>query len=123
MKVINVEIGGKERILCYSLRVIKAIEERFGSEGEMRAKLTAGTAQAVDITCWLMSRLMDGGKKYADTMGLPCPDPLSAEDMLDLFDVADLIQMQGTIQAALTAGLQQDVEATSKNGAATQAAK
>lgn len=119
MKVITVEIGREKRYLCYSLRVIKAIEEKFGGEGEMRAKLTEGTGQAVDITCWLMNQLMLGGKKYADKMGLKCPDPLSAEDMLDLYDVADLMEMQKTIQSALAAGMSQDVTAESKNAEAT----
>jgi hypothetical protein len=121
VKVINGEIGGEKRILCYSLRVIKAIEEKFGGDVEMRAKLTAETSQAVDITCWLMSQLMVSGKKYADKMGMECPEPLSADDMLDLYDVGDLIQMQGMIQGAIASGTQQDVEATSKNAAATPA--
>lgn len=121
MRVITVEIGGEKRVLCYSLRVIKAIEQKFGGEGEMRAKLTEGTGQAVDITCWLMSQLMTGGKKYADKMGIACPDPLSAEDMLDLYDVGDLMEMQRTIQSALAAGMTQDVTAESKNAEATPA--
>ena len=120
MKTISVEIAGEKRILCYSLRVIKAIEARFGSETDMRAQLTSGsTGNVVDITCWLMSQLMIGGKGYADKMHLACPDPLSPEDMLDLYDVGDLLEMQSTIQNALPAGSQQEVEATGKNAEAT----
>ena len=121
MRAITVKIGGEERVLCYSLRVIKAIEEKFGGEGEMRASLSEGTSKAVDITCWLMNQLMVGGKKYADKMGLSCPEPLTADDMMDLYDVGDLLEMQTTIQSALMAGSKQDVEAQGKNAAATPA--
>lgn len=121
MRTVSVEIGGEKRVLCYSLRVIKAIEEAFGGETEMRAKLTAGTGQSVDTICWLMNQLMESGKRYADKAGLPCPEPMSADDMLDCYDLSDLYAMQKTIQDALSAGMRQDVEATSKNAEATPA--
>ncbi len=121
MRTVSVEIGGEKRVLCYSLRVIKAIEEAFGGETEMRAKLTAGTGQSVDTICWLMNQLMVSGKRYADKAGLTCPEPMSADDMLDCYDLSDLYAMQKTIQDALSAGMRQDVEATSKNAEATPA--
>ena len=122
MKIVNVTIGGEKRVLCYSLRVVNAIEDAFGGEAEMRAKLSSGkTSQAIDVTTWLMAQMMAAGKQYADKNGIPCPAPLSQDDLLDNCDVNDMLEMQMQIQNALAVGSQQDVQAESKNAEATPA--
>ncbi len=122
MKTVNVTIGGEKRVLCYSLRVVNAIEDTFGGEAEMRAKLSSGkTSQAIDITTWLMAQMMLAGKQYADKNGIPCPEPLTQDDLLDNCDVNDMLEMQKQIQAALAIGSKQDVEAEGKNAGTTPA--
>lgn len=122
MKTIAVQIGGEKRILCYSLRVVNAIEDAFGGEAEMRAKLSSGkTSQAIDVTTWLMAQMMLAGKQYADKNGIPCPEPLTQDDLLDNCDVNDMLEMQTQIQNALAVGSKQDVEAEGKNAGATPA--
>jgi len=122
MKTLTVTIGGEKRILCYSLRVVNAIEDTYGGESEMRAKLSSGkTSQAIDITTWLMAQMMLAGKQYADKNGIPCPPPLTQDDLLDNCDVNDMVEMQMQIRDAMAVGTTQDVEAEGKNGAATPA--
>ena len=98
-----------------------ATTSAFDKNDSSQKKLTAGTGQSVDTICWLMNQLMVSGKRYADKAGLTCPEPMSADDMLDCYDLSDLYAMQKTIQDALSAGMRQDVEATSKNAEATPA--
>ena len=122
MKVITRHILGADRVLCYSLRVTKGVAERFGGSGGMREQLTADDpAKTMDAAIWLLTALLQAGKRYADNNGIQCPPAPSEDDMLDNYDINDLMEIQKAINDAMAAGSQQDVEAEApKNGEAGQ---
>ena len=120
MKVITRHICGEDRVLCYSLRVSKAITERFGSSGIREALKGDNPAETLDAVIWMLSLLMDAGKKYADKNGKKCPDAPSEDDMLDDYGLDDLADLMGLANDAMAAGAQQEVESESKNGKAAQ---
>ena len=120
MKVITRHICGEDRVLCYSLRVSKAITERFGASGIRERLKGDNPAETLDAVIWMLSLLMDAGKKYADKNGMKCPDAPSEDDMLDDYGLDDLADLMGLANDAIAAGAQQEVEAESKNGKATQ---
>lgn len=120
MKVITRHICGEDRVLCYSLRVSKAITEKFGSGGIRETLKGDNPAETLDAVIWMLSLLMDAGKKYADKNGMKCPDAPSEDDMLDDYGLDDLADLMGLANDAMAAGAQQEVEAESKNGKATQ---
>lgn len=120
MKVITRHICGEDRVLCYSLRVSKAITERFGAGGIRESLKGDDPAETLDSVIWMLSLLMTAGKKYADKNGMKCPDAPSEDDMLDDYGLDDLADLMGLANDAMAAGAQQEVEAESKNGKATR---
>ena len=120
MKVITRHICGEDRVLCYSLRVSKAITEKFGSGGIRESLKGDNPAETLDAVIWMLSLLMAAGKKYADKNGMKCPDAPSEDDMLDDYGLDDLADLMGLANDAMAAGAQQEVEAESKNAEATQ---
>ena len=120
MKVIKRHICGEDRVLCYSLRVTKAVTERYGTGGIREKLKSAGTTETLDAVIWMLTLMMQAGKKYADKNGIPCPPAPSEDEMLDEYGLDDLAELYGTFTATMDAGGQQEVEAESKNGEATQ---
>lgn len=120
MKVIKRHICGEDRVLCYSLRVTKAVTERYGTGGIREKLQSAGTTETLDAVIWMLTLMMQAGKKYADKNGIPCPPAPSEDEMLDEYGLDDLAELYGTFTATMDAGGQQEVEAESKNGEATQ---
>ena len=119
MKVIKKRICGEERVLCYSLRVTKAVTEKYGKG--IREKLKdSSTEETLDVVIWLLAQMLQAGKKYADKIGMPCPPAPSEEDMLDCYGLDDLSELYGTFTETMQAGAEQSVEAESKNGEATR---
>ena len=122
MKVITRHSLGADRVLCYSLRVTKGVAERFGGSGGIREQLTGDDpAKTMDAAIWLLTALLQAGKRYADNNGMECPPAPSEDDLLDGYDITDLMEIQKTINDAMAAGSRQDVEAEApKNGEAGQ---
>lgn len=121
MKAVKIEVLGKERYLCNSVRVTKGIVQRFGGTSQMRDALTGGdTAQTLDAVVWLIQALLDGGYRYAKIQGLECPEPPTEDELLDGYDLTDLSSLQTLALKAMTDTSKPDVEATAvKNGEAT----
>lgn len=114
------DILGQKRYLCNSVRVTKAIVQKFGSTADMRETLTGeDTGKTLDAVVWLMLQLMDGGYRYAKINGLPCPEPPSEDDLLDGYDLSDLSSLQMMALKAMNETSAADVEAESKNAATT----
>lgn len=122
MKLVELDILGQKRYLCNSVRVTKAIVQKFGSTEDMRETLTGDdTGKTLDAVVWLMLQLMDGGYRYAKINGLPCPEPPSEDELLDGYDLSDLSTLQMTALRAMneTSSADVEAEATSKNAETT----
>ena len=120
MKVITKRICGEERVLCYSLRVTKAVTERFGSGGIREKLKESSTAETLDAVIWMLTLMMQAGKKYADMNDIPCPPAPSEDDMLDQYGLDDLEELYGTFSDTMAAGSEQSIEAESKNAETTR---
>ena len=120
MKVITKRICGEERVLCYSLRVTKAVTERFGSGGIREKLKESSTAETLDAVIWMLTLMMQAGKKYADMNDIPCPPAPSEDDMLDQYGLDDLEELYGTFSDTMAAGSEQSIVAESKNAETTR---
>ena len=115
MKAIKKHICGADRVLCYSLRVMRGVSERFGNGG-VREKLSGDNpVETMDAAIWLLSALMDAGKRYADNNGIDCPPAPSEDELLDNYDMNDLLEIQNVISETMAASTEQDIKAELKN--------
>ncbi len=117
MRQISVEINGVSYPLCYSVRVIKAGVERYGSMEAMSAAIfSADGAQSLDERLWLLSQEMAAGARYAALSGLDAPEPLSVDDILDSAPGMQLGELLAAAINAVAAGSDTSIEAEPPKG-------
>ena len=90
MRVARIEIDGQEHLLCFSLRVLRAVCERYGGIEYLDAA-TSSEDQAHNLSeaVWQMATMMDAGDRYARERGLYNPSPLTEDQLLDLCTIYD----------------------------------
>lgn len=118
MRTTSVTLGGKEYLLCFSVRVSKACSERYGSVAEIATALSAKEeAKVLDETIWLFSMMADAGHRYAKNNGLDTPPTLSEDDILDNFDMPDFSLLVAKVKEAIASGSSTHVETQSEGNA------
>ena len=122
MRTAKIEIAGKEHLLCFSVRVIMAVNDRYGGVEQIDAALSGENLnQNLREAVWLLSTMMAAGARYADLNGIENPPPLSCEELYDLCDTEDFLGLRGKIVETIIAGRTAHVEVEpEKNGMATQ---
>ncbi len=116
----TIQLCGKTYPLRFSLRVVKACEERYGSlekmfsAVQMKADDESGGLGVVDDCLWLLSSMLDAGYRYAKLNG---DTPEATPDADTLLDALDIPDMQATLFDAITGDNERTVEAKpGKNG-------
>ncbi len=125
MRTATITIGGKEHLLCFSARVVRACTERYGGVEYIDAALSANEpVKALDEAVWLLAAMMDGGARYARMNEIPNAPALTADELLDVMDLDDFAQLRGKIAETITNGKETHVEAEPpKNAETTPAAQ
>lgn len=124
MRTASIEICGKEHLLCFSARVVRACTEKYGEVENIDSALSADDpVKALDEAVWLLATMMDGGARYAKLNGLETAPPLTADELLDVMDLNDFGQLRTKITEAVVSGRETHVEADpGKNAETTPAA-
>lgn len=124
MRTASIEICGKEHLLCFSARVVRAVTERYGGVENIDTVLSVDDPlKALDEAVWLLATMMDGGARYARLNEIPNAPALTANELLDVLDIGDFAKMRGKIAETITKGKETHVEADpGKNAETTPAA-
>lgn len=124
MRTATITIGGKEHLLCFSARVVRACTERYGGVEHIDTALSDNEpVKALDEAVWLLAAMMDGGARYARLNEIPNAPALTADELLDVLDIGDFAKMRDKIAETITNGKETHVEAEpSKNAETTPAA-
>lgn len=112
MRTAKMSVDGKDRLLCFSTRVIRDVVDRFGDVSKINDALNdEDKCKALDNAVWLLSRMMDAGGRYARLNGIENPEPLSYEDLYDSLDIGDFTRLRQKIQETIVNGNQRTVDA------------
>lgn len=141
MRTARIEIEGREYLLCFSARVVRAVTERYGGVENIDAALSGrspregaapdaedgqepqfNAVHALDEAVWLLAVMMDGGARYAKLNEIDNPPALTADELLDVLDISDFGRLKDKIAETITNGKSVNVEAEPpKNAKTTQA--
>lgn len=123
MRTARIEIEGREHLLCFSARVVRAVTERYGGVEEIDSALDVSEpVRALDEAVWLLATMMDGGARYARLNELDNPPALTADELLDVLDISDFGRLKDKIAETITNGKRVNVKAEPpKNAKTTQA--
>ena len=123
MRTARIEIEGREHLLCFSARVVRAVTERYGGVEAIDGALSGSEpVRALDEAVWLLATMMDGGARYAKLNEIDNPPALTADELLDVLDISDFGRLKDKIAETITNGKRANVEAEPpKNAKTTQA--
>lgn len=123
MRTARIEIEGREHLLCFSARVVRAVTERYGGVEAIDGALSGSEpVRALDEAVWLLATMMDGGARYARLNEIDNPPALTADELLDVLDISDFGRLKDKIAETITNGKSVNVEADPpKNAKTTQA--
>lgn len=123
MRTARIEIEGREHLLCFSARVVRAVTERYGGVEAIDGALSGSEpVRALDEAVWLLATMMDGGARYAKLNEIDNPPALTADELLDVLDISDFGRLKDKIAETITNGKSVNVEAEPpKNAKTTQA--
>lgn len=119
MRIHPVNLNGKTYLVTFSARVMLALEERGDDAGaELDRILTEGKLSDM---FWLLSQMLDAGRRYAMSEELgDIPDPISLDQLLDTTDLADYQSLSAQVTQVIKADSTPSVESIpAKNAEAT----
>lgn len=122
MRTAKAKIHDKEYIICFSTRVLMALEEREGDSSAGLEKIMK--TQKVSDVFWLLAQMIDAGDRYAKIEGIDNPGTISYDELVDTLGVDEYQDVFGAITEAVQKGTKPDVQTKpAKNAKTTQAGK
>lgn len=89
MRVTEIDIMGKKYPMCFSARVMGAVEEKYGDMAGMADALTSG-AGAIGANVWLLEQVLKAGERYTALIGEGSTPAPTMDTLLDCCDLTDL---------------------------------
>ena len=123
MRTAKFTVDGRDYLLCFSARVMRACSERYGGVENIDTALgTDDPGKALDEAIWLLSTMMDAGARYARLNGQEAA-ALTYDDLYDVLSIDDLTNIKGKIAETITNGRATTVEAEPPKNAGTTPGK
>ena len=111
MRTGKIGVNGKEYLLCFSLRAVRACTERYGSVEKIFDALNdKSEVKQLDESLWLLATMMDCGARYAKEEGIENPIPLDVDALYDTIDLADMFKIKTAVVDAIANGNDRNVE-------------
>lgn len=107
MKTVTIDLQGERYALCFSVRVLNNLIEKYGSEE--KANNALANLSFVD-SIFLLHQMMLAGEKEAKKNGVPNGNVPSWDDFLDNTTPFDLENITNSITDAISQGLERKVE-------------
>lgn len=121
MKTGKIEILGREHTLCFSTRVTTRCIEKYGSIDAMFDALGGeDLGKALEQSLWLLSEMLDAGRRYVRRAWDREEEAVSYDDLLDLYGLDDVAALGQALKETVINGSKREVVTETKNAGATQ---
>ena len=112
MRTATITLAGEERLLCFSTRVLLAVNAKFGDLEDMFDQLrdSTDTEKSMKVALWMLAQMMNAGYRYAQHEGIETGLPLTEDMILDLCSPLEIMDLGGKVQEALAVGTSRDIE-------------
>lgn len=110
MKVVNVNLAGRERYLAFTVEAMFQVQEQFGGSSELLEAMGGSGRDGVSAICKAAAILTEQGELVRRSLGYD-PEPMvDAEALMVTMTPADVIALRMAIPAALSLGYGREVE-------------
>lgn len=124
MRISNIKIGNRDYPMCFSVAVMKQVNERFGSLEEMQSALmnTGNTLNAMEDVIWLLYTMIRSAIKYQQLEGVKDIPELPDYEMFPyICDISDLANLKSAIMGTISSSSEASVSVEApKNAETTQ---
>lgn len=124
MRISNIKIGNRDYPMCFSVAVMKQVNERFGSLEEMQSTLmnTGNTLNAMEDVIWLLYTMIRSAIKYQQLEGVKDIPELPDYEMFPyICDISDLANLKSAIMGTISSSSEASVSVEApKNAETTQ---
>lgn len=124
MRISNIKIGNRDYPMCFSVAVMKQVNERFGSLEEMQSTLmnTGNTLNAMEDVIWLLYTMIRSAIKYQQLEGVKDIPELPDYEMFPyICDISDLANLKSAIMGTISTSSEASVSVEApKNAETTQ---
>lgn len=124
MRISNIKIGNRDYPMCFSVAVMKQVNERFGSLEEMQSALmnTGNTLNAMEDVIWLLYTMIRSAIKYQQLEGvMDIPELPDYETFPYICDISDLANLKSAIMGTISSSSEASVSVEApKNAETTQ---
>lgn len=101
----TINICGKDYILCYSTRVVRSLDEQYGSPGKIAEIIESkNVIERIDAHIFILSQLIKAGARFAKREQIENPEPLSEKDLKNVFNSLKFETMERKIKEAIAVG-------------------
>lgn len=113
MRTATITLAGEERLLCFSTRVLLAVNSKFGSLEALFDQLrdSTDTENSLKAALWVLAQMMNAGYRYGQHEGMNVALPLTEDMILDLCSPVEILDLGSKVQEALSVGTSREVEA------------
>ena len=101
----TIELNGREYTLCYSTRVVRSIENKFGCPGNMAQKMESDSAiERTETLLFVLCELIKAGAIFAEMERISNPKPLSLDELHLYYPIMHPRIVAEKIKEAITLG-------------------
>ena len=105
MRTAEITLNGVKYPMCFSMRVVRACNERYGGIENIESALKdGGVAKTMDEAIWLLHTMIDGGVRYERAAGNDAPDAPTLDDMYDICGLEDFSSLREKNSATIVGG-------------------
>lgn len=117
MRIGKITLNEKEYLLCFSLYAVKECTERYGGMDNLFPAINGkDDVKNMEEAVWLLSLMMECGKRYAAVEGLEATEPLSEADIFAVADIMDFAKIKHSIVSTISAGGEREIQTEEKKG-------
>lgn len=100
------EIAGKEYILCYSTRAVRAVTEKYGSPGKMEHALSESESaiERTETMLFVLHELLCAGARFSKLEGIENPTTPTLDELHRVYPLLFPQRVTAEIKKAITVG-------------------
>lgn len=112
----TIRLNSKDYTLCYSVRTLQAVNEKFGSPENMFEMITHGTSavERTEAIVYVLHALIVSGAHFCILHGIDNPQPLSIGELRAVFPLFRLSEMEKLIKTTIMISSKLSVDVTPK---------
>lgn len=123
-RTVTIRLNGKAHTLCYTVRTVRAVTEKFGSPEKMDEVITQSPSaiERTESLIFVLHALILSGARFCILNGIDNPPPLSIDEVRAMYPLLNGNAVYELIKTVISAGSALSVDISQKPAKGRKAA-